>query len=75
MSLNDAKISKEKKTALYNLLKKNDTIILKNDNDIGQIDLIEMHITTSLYIVPVAAQPYPMSLKHHKFLKQKSQIW
>ena len=30
-----------------------------------------MHIATRLDAVPVAAQPYPLALKHHKFLKQE----
>ena len=43
--LNDAKISKETQIALYNLLQEYDTIISKRD-DIGQTDLIKMHIAT-----------------------------
>ena len=65
--LNDPKISKETKNNLYKLLPKYDTIIWKNDNDIGQTDLIEMHIATR----PDAAQPYPLALKHHDILKQE----
>ena len=69
--LNDVKISKETKTALYKLLHKYDTIILKSDNDIGQTDLIKMLIATRLDAAPIAAQPYPLALKHHDFLKQE----
>ena len=53
--LNDEKISKETKTALYKLLQKYDTTISKSDNDIGQTDLIEMHIATRLNAALVAA--------------------
>ena len=53
--VNDAKIRKERKTALYKLLQKYDTIISKSDNDIGQTDLIKMHITIRLDAVQVVA--------------------
>ena len=56
--LSDAKISKETKAALYRSLQKYNTIILKCDNDIGQTDLIKMHISTRPYAAPVAAWPY-----------------
>ena len=38
------KFSKETKTTVYKLLQKYDTIVSKSDNDIGQTDLIKMHI-------------------------------
>ena len=44
---------------------------LKSDNDIGQMDLIEMHIAARPDSTPVAGQPYPLALKHHDFLKQE----
>ena len=44
--LNDAEISKETRIALYKLLQIYDTIISKSDNDIGQTDLMKMHIAT-----------------------------
>ena len=69
--LNDTKISKETKTALYKLLQKYDTIILKCHIDIGQNDLIEIHIATRPDVAPGAAQPYPLALKHHDFFKQE----
>ena len=68
--LSNAKISKGIKTALYKLLQKCD-IILKSNNVKGQMDLIEMHIATGSDAAPVAAQPYPLVLKHHDFLKQE----
>ena len=49
---------------------KNYSIISKSDNDIGQMDLIEMHIATRPDASPIASQPYPLALKHHDFLKQ-----
>ena len=49
--LSDVNISKETKIAQYNLHKKYDTVISKND-DIGQTDLIKMYIAT----IPNAAQ-------------------
>ena len=44
---------------------------MKNDNDIGQTDFKEMHITTMPDASPVAAHPYPLVLKHHDVLKQE----
>ena len=44
--LSNAKILKETKIALYKLLQKYDAIISKSSNDIGQTDLVEMHIAT-----------------------------
>ena len=35
------------------------------------MDLIEMHIATRQDTAPAAAQPYPLALKHHDFLKQE----
>ena len=67
----NAKILKETKLALYGWLQKHDAIISRNNNDIGQTDLIEMHIATRLDAAPVAAWSYPLALKYHDFLKQE----
>ena len=69
--LNDAKISKETKTALYKLLPKYDTIISKSDNGIGHSDLIKMQKVIRPYAAPITAWPYPLALKHLDFLKQE----
>ena len=69
--LSNAKILKETKAVLNKMLQKFDTIISKRDSDIGQMDLIEMHIATRLDTASVAAHPYPSALKHHDFLKQE----
>ena len=45
--LNDANILEETKLALHQLLKQFNSIISKSNNNIGQMDLIEMHITMS----------------------------
>ena len=50
--------------------KKYDTIISKS-YDIGQTDLIKMHIATRLNAVPISAQPYPLALRYHDFSKQE----
>ena len=68
--LTNAKIAPTTKIALQDLLK-NLTIILKNSNDIGQIDLIEMRISTRPDATPTVAYPYTLVLKHHDFLKQE----
>ena len=69
--LNNAKILEETKLDLHKVLKKFDSIISKSDNDIGQMDLIEIHIATRPDSAPAAAQPYPSALKHQDFLKQE----
>ena len=53
--LKDANISKEAKTALYTLLQIYDTMISKSDNNLGQTNLIKMHIATRWGAAPVAA--------------------
>ena len=69
--LNNAEISEETKVAVHRLLQKLDSIISKRYNDIGQTDLMEMHIASRLDSASVAAQPYPLALKHHDFLKKE----
>ena len=69
--LNNANTSEETKLGLHKLLKKINSIISKSDNDIGQTDLIEMHIITRPDSAPVAARPYSLAPKHHNFLKQE----
>ena len=49
------KSQKETKTTLYKLLQKYDTIISKSSSDIGQTDLIEMHIAARPDAAPIAA--------------------
>ena len=71
--ITDAKIEPRTKIALQNLLKKFNAIISKNSNDIGQMDLIEMHIATRPDATPIPACPYPLMIKHHHFLKQDIQ--
>ena len=70
---NNAKVSQTTKLALQNLLQDFDFIISKNSNDIGQRDLIDMHIATRPGATPIAAHPCPLVLKHHDFLKQEIQ--
>ena len=69
--LSDAKNSKETKIELYKLLQYYDAIVSKSENDIGQTDLIKMHIATKQNIAEIAAQWYLLVLKHHDFLKQE----
>ena len=57
--------------ALNDLLQKFNPIIPKSNNDIGQTDLIEMHIAAMPDASPVAAHPYSLALKHHDLLKQE----
>ena len=52
--LSNTKISGETNCAFYKLLQKYDAIISKSSTDIGQTDLIEMHIATRPDAAPVA---------------------
>ena len=60
---------KRQKTNCMKCSKKYKAIISKGDNDIGQADLIQMHIATKLNAAAIVAQPYPLALRHHEFLK------
>ena len=71
MPFTDAKIAKETKDKLYEMLQKYERIISKGDNDIGQTDLIHMHIAMKPNATPIAAWPYPLVLKDNDFLKQE----
>ena len=50
-----AKISSKIQNAFFTLLQKYDAIISKSSNDIGQIDLREMHLATRPVAAPIAA--------------------
>ena len=69
--LNNASILEETKLAVHKLLKKIYPIFSKSHNNIGQTDLIEMHISMRLDSTPVASRPYPLALTYHDFLKQE----
>ena len=56
------KILKQTKIELYKMLQNYDAIISESDNDIGQTDLIIMHIARKTNAVPIAAQQYPLAL-------------
>ena len=73
--LSDTKISETTKLALHDLLYKFDPIISKNNNDIGQMDLIEMHIATRLDVTPVEACPSTLALKHHMPLPKIDELF
>ena len=51
------------------MLQKYKTIISKGDNDMGQTDLIQMHIAMKVNAAPIAAWPYPLALKCHDFFE------
>ena len=69
--LTDAKVLKTTKLALGDLFQKFDSLISKNNADIGHTDLIEMHIANRIDVTTITAHPYPLPLKHHDFLKQE----
>ena len=63
--LSNAKILKETKNQLYEMLWRYKAVISKCVSDIGQTDLIKMHIARKPNAAPVVAQPYCLALKHH----------
>ena len=69
--LNNVNISEETKLALQKLLNTFDSIISRSKNDIGQTDLIKMHIAMRPDSTPVTARPYPLALKDPDFLQQE----
>ena len=50
----------ENQKLYYMTYYKNDTIISKTNNDIGQADLIEIHIAIRQDAAPTASQPYSL---------------
>ena len=71
VTLNDAKLSDTTKLILNGLLQIFDQIISKSNNNIGQMDLIEIHMATRLDATPIAACPYPLTLKLRVSLKEE----
>ena len=65
------RFQKKQKQFYINYYRKYDTIISKGYNDLGQTNLIKIHIATRPDAAPVAAQAYTLALKHHDFLKQE----
>ena len=55
--LNDGKVSQTTKLVLQNLLQEFDLIISTNGNDIGQTDLIGMHIPLRPHSIPIYSAP------------------
>ena len=57
LPLTDAKISKETKDKLYEMICKYEAIISKGDSNIGHTDLTQRHIAMKLNAAPIAAWP------------------
>ena len=71
VDLEDTEITPEIKQQLTDLQQKYDDIISKHSSNIGLTHLEEMKIDTDLHLPPVASKPYPLPLKHHKFVKEE----
>ena len=69
MDLEDAKISQEMQEKLQTLKQDYDNIVSKHNSDIGLTHLQEIETVPEL--PPVTTKPYPLPLKHHKFVKEE----
>ena len=71
VDLKDAEISQETRQKLLVLQHDYDDIVSKHSTDIRITHLEEMKIDTYPNLPPVASKPYPLLLKHHKFVKEE----
>ena len=75
VDLNDADISPETGQKWLILQRNYNDIISKHSSDMGLNHLEEMKIDTDPNLPPVARKPYPLTLKHHKFVKEELNIY
>ena len=68
IDLKDAEISAETRQKLLTLQQNYDDIVSKHSSDIGLTHLEEMAIETDPNLPLVTSKPYPLPLKHHKFI-------
>ena len=68
-NLEDYDMKPETKRKLDQLIRKYDSIVSKDTNDIDTTPLIEMEIETEG--PPVSSQPYVLSLKHQEFVRKE----
>ena len=71
ISLEDAKISEKTRQKLQVLQQDYADIVSIYSSDIGLIHLEEMTIETDPNIPPDMSKPYPLPLKHYKFIKEE----
>ena len=69
--LEDAKLAQETQQKLQNFKQNYDDIVSKHSGNIELTHLEEMKIETNPELHPVASKPYPLLLKHHKFVKEE----
>ena len=72
-SLEDAIITSQTKQRLDKLLIDFDDIMSHSSIDIGLVTLEEVPIETAPDALPIASKPYPIALKHHRFVKEELQ--
>ena len=71
IDLEDAKISEETWHKVQILKKDYDDIVSKHSIDIRLTHLEEKTIETDWKLHPIVSKPYPLPLKHHKFVKEE----
>ena len=74
ITLLDAELSNESRQQLNDLLEQFSDIMSKNSTDIGLTHLEGMVLPTEPGVGPVASKPYDLSLKHHKFVKELTNL-
>ena len=71
IDLEDAKISQEAQQKLQASKQDYDDIVSKHSSDFGLTHPEEMKIKTDPKLPCMASKPYPLPLKHHKFVKEE----
>ena len=75
IDLEDAKISEETRQNLQVSQQDYDDIVSKHSSDIILTYLEEMTSDTDLNLPLVVSKPYPIPLKHNKFIKEEIENW
>ena len=73
IDLKDAKLSEETLHKLQILKQDYNDIVSQHSSDIGLTHLKEMTIEMDPELPPVMSKPFPLPLKYHKFMKEKTE--
>ena len=73
IDFDDVEISEETLQKLQILKHNYNKIACKHSSDIGLPHLEEMPIESSPELPPAASKPYPLPLKHDKFIKEETE--
>ena len=74
VELKDQEISKETKQRFEKLKGKYPKIFSANSEDIGQTNLVTMHVDTGDNPPPICQKPYTLPLKHYSWVKQEIEM-